>query len=81
MSLVLIKHHAISVCGSGGLAPFLTSTLNGRCQIDAPSHLSLGKSSGTYWTGGWTGPTANLVVVAKINVLPVPEVDSCLFSL
>jgi hypothetical protein len=51
--------------GGGGIAPLLTSALNGgEWSAPRPGRLTLGERSlHTHWIGGWVGPRAGLDAV------------------
>jgi hypothetical protein len=85
LSLGLINwelHHE-DIWGSGGIAPLLTSALDG-CEWPV-SHLCSftprKTAPGTYFIGGWVGPQASLDVMEKRKFfLPLLGIKPFLFS-
>jgi hypothetical protein len=51
-------------------------------QFHAPAALPTGETApGTHWLGGWVGPIADLDVMEKRKILPLPGIEPRLSSL
>jgi hypothetical protein len=58
--------------------PFLTSVVDGdECSASRPGRFTLG----THWIGGWVSPRADLDIVEKQKILPLPGIEPRPFSL
>jgi hypothetical protein len=50
-------------------------------QLHTPAALPLGKQPlNTHWTGDWVGPRANLDILEKRKIFPLPGIEHRLSS-
>jgi hypothetical protein len=61
---VSITHCIMDIWRSGGIAPPMTTALDGGSVVSfIPRPLSGERAPGTHWIGGWVGPRAGLNAV------------------
>jgi hypothetical protein len=65
------------VWGSGGVAPFLTSTpYGGEWSASRFGRFATGDiAAGTHWIGEWVCPRAGMGAMQKIKILPLPGIE------